>query len=103
MKKQLGEAQNTRSNTEQELHAAEEELASTQKTQQADEKYLEELKQSCAAKASEWAVRQKSAGEETAAIEKAKGILSEGVKVLLQTSTRRTTTKVLSAEETARS
>merc|ERR1719465_128894 len=39
-------------------------------------------------KATEWATRQKQAGEETAAIQKAKEILSEGVKVFLQTSSR---------------
>merc|ERR1719287_275465 len=51
---------------------------------------------SCETKATEWAARQKQAGEETAAIEKAKEILSEGVKVLLQTSSR---VKSLAQEE----
>ena len=51
-------------------------------------RYLEELKASCSAKAAEWATRQKDAGEEMAAIAKAKEILAEGVKVFLQTSTR---------------
>merc|ERR1719287_34582 len=51
---------------------------------------------SCETKATEWAARQKQAGEETAAIEKAKEILSEGVKVLLQTSSK---VKSLAQEE----
>ena len=55
-----------------------EELAETQKSLAADEAYLAELNQSCAAKAAEWAARQKQAAEEQAAIEKAKEILADG-------------------------
>ena len=55
-----------------------EELAETQKSLAADEAYLSELNTSCAAKASEWAARQKQAAEEQAAIEKAKEILADG-------------------------
>merc|ERR1719498_433081 len=87
-KKQLGEAQLTRSATEEELHGAEAALAETKKTLATDTKYLEDLHTSCETKAKEWAAREKQAGEETAAIMKAKEILSEGVKVFLQTSTR---------------
>merc|ERR1719502_966718 len=87
-KKQLSEATQTRSTTEEEQYAAETSLTETSETLAADTKYLEELKQSCSMKATEWAARQKQAGEETAAIEKAKEVLSEGVKVFLQTSTR---------------
>merc|ERR1719183_898768 len=87
-KKQLSEATLTRSTTTEELNTAQASLGETKTTLEADEKYLEELKQSCTTKATEWAARQKQASEETAAIEKAKGILSEGVKVLLQTSSR---------------
>merc|ERR1719181_2021412 len=87
-KKQLSEATLTRSTTTEELHSAEASLSETKTTLEADEKYLEELKQSCTEKATQWAARQKQAGEETAAIEKAKGILSEGVKVFLQTASR---------------
>lgn len=101
-KKQLSDATLERSNTEESLHQATASLAEEQKTLSEDKKYLEELNQSCAAKASEWAVRQRSAGEETAAIEKAKGILSEGVKVFLQTSRRVTTTNDLTEESSAR-
>jgi len=87
-KKQLGEATLQKSTTEEELHAAESALTGTKETLAADSKYLAELNQSCSTKAAEWAARQKQAGDETAAIEKAKGILSEGVKVLLQTSVK---------------
>jgi chromosome segregation ATPase len=86
--KQLSEATLTRSTTEEELHTAEASLSETEETLAADTKYLEELKQSCTTKATEWAARQKQAAEETAAIQKAKDILSEGVKVFLQTSSR---------------
>jgi len=88
MKKQLGESTLQKSTTEEELHAAEEDLTSTKKVLADDKSYLEELTQSCSAKASEWAIRQKDASEETAAIMKAKEILSTGMKVFLQTSTR---------------
>merc|ERR1719443_2303979 len=86
--KQLSEATLTRSTTEEELHSADASLSETEETLAADTKYLEELKQSCTMKATEWAARQKQAAEETAAIQKAKEILSEGVKVFLQTSSR---------------
>jgi chromosome segregation ATPase len=87
-KKQLSEATLQRSTTTEELNSAEASLSETKTTLEADEKYLSELKQSCTTKASEWAARQKQASEETAAIQKAKDILSEGVKVFLQTSSR---------------
>jgi len=87
-KKQLGEDTLTRSTTEEELHAAEGALTEAQATLAADTKYLAELRQSCATKAAQWEQRQKGASEETAAIEKAKSILTEGVKAFLQTSTR---------------
>merc|ERR1719379_434548 len=54
-KKQLSEATQTRSTTEEEQHSAEIALAETQETLAADTKYLEELKQSCSMKATEWA------------------------------------------------
>merc|ERR1719506_3325377 len=69
--KQLSEATLTRSTTEEELHSAEASLSETEETLAADTKYLEELKQSCTTKATEWAARQKQAAEETAAIQKA--------------------------------
>merc|ERR1719217_279840 len=95
-KKQLSEATLTRSTTEEELHSAETSLVETKETLAADEKYLAEVKQDCETKGKEWAMRQKQAGEETAAIEKAKEVLAEGVKVFLQTSTK---LRVKSADE----
>merc|ERR1719261_2241431 len=95
-KKQLGEATLTRSTTEEELKSAETSLTETKEVLAADEKTLAEVKMDCEAKAKEWAMRQKQAGEETAAIEKAKEVLAEGVKVFLQTSTK---LRVKSADE----
>jgi len=77
-------ASTERSATEQALGEAQQQLASTQNTVKADEAYLADLKQNCAAKASEWETRQKDATEEVAVIEKAKSILSEGVTAFLQ-------------------
>merc|ERR1719379_2538969 len=68
--------------------SAEEELAATKKTLADDEKYLEDLKQSCSMKATEWATRQKDAAGELAAIAKAKEVLESGVKVFLEVSSK---------------
>merc|ERR1719321_2593180 len=57
-KKQLSQATQTRSTTEEEQYSAETSLTETQETLAADTKYLEELKQSCGTKATEWAARQ---------------------------------------------
>merc|ERR1719181_287902 len=84
MNKRLGEATNQRTNTEETKHAASAELSETTAGEKSDQEYLASLKQDCAAKATEWAARQKSAAEEVAVIEKAKDILSSGVKVFLQ-------------------
>jgi len=91
MKKQLGEATRTRSVTQEELHQAEASLTQTQTTLKADEDYLAQLNMDCSTKASQWSERQKNAGEETAAIEQAKSILADGVKVFLQTASRTVT------------
>merc|ERR1719375_1713142 len=84
MQKRMSAATNERSSTEETMHAATEELEETKKSKAADEAYLADLKMDCAAKAKEWEERQKSVGEELAAIAKAKDILSEGVSVFLQ-------------------
>merc|ERR1719390_439102 len=102
-KKQLSQATQTRSTTEEEQHAATTSLTETEETLAADTKYHEELKQSCSMKATEWAARQKQAGEESAAIEKAKEVLSEGVKVFLQMSARLTTKSTLDGDTDSRS
>jgi chromosome segregation ATPase len=88
MKKQLSEATQQKSATQEALHTAESDLATTQKTLADDEKYLAELKSSCSAKAAEWEERQKDAAGEMGAIAKAKEVLSEGVRVFLQQTTR---------------
>merc|ERR1719428_1630170 len=84
MQKRMTAATNERSSTEENMHAASAELEETKKSKVADEAYLSDLKMDCAAKATEWAERQKSVAEELGAIAKAKEILSDGVKVFLQ-------------------
>merc|ERR1719235_2938649 len=67
---------------------AEGDLAETSKTKAADEAYVATLKGECETKSAEWAERQKSATEEMAVIEKAKEILTSGVKAFVQVSTK---------------
>merc|ERR1719409_2438286 len=88
MKKRMSEATTEKSGLEEAKASAEEELSSTKKTLADDEKYLEELTQSCSMKAEEWATRQKDAAGELAAIAKAKEVLESGVKVFLQVSSK---------------
>merc|ERR1719515_679446 len=88
MQKRMSEATTEKSSLESAKASAEEELAATKKTLADDTKYLEELKQSCSMKATEWATRQKDAAGELAAIAKAKEVLESGVKVFLQVSTK---------------
>merc|ERR1719271_2232621 len=80
----MSEATNLRSGTEETKAGAAEELQETTASEASDQAYLADLKQNCAAKATEWSERQKSAAEEVATIEKAKEILSSGAKVFLQ-------------------
>jgi len=63
-------------------------LVETEKSKAADEEYASTLKTECEAKASAWEARQKSAAEEMGAIEKAKTILVEGVTAFAQVSSR---------------
>merc|ERR1719271_1157374 len=88
MKKRMSEATTEKSGLEDAKATAEEELSSTKKTLADDEKYLEDLKQSCSMKAKEWATRQKDAAGELAAIAKAKEVLESGVKGFLQVSSK---------------
>jgi chromosome segregation ATPase len=88
MEKRMSAATTEKSGLEETEASASEELAATKKTLADDEKYLEELKQSCSMKAAEWATRQKDAAGELAAIAKAKEVLESGVKVFLQVSTK---------------
>merc|ERR1719463_469580 len=64
--------------------AANGELVATKKAKAADEEYATTLKTDCETKASEWEQRQKDATEEMAVIEKAKDILTSGVKAFVQ-------------------
>merc|ERR1719299_276323 len=88
MQKRMSEATTEKSSLESSKASAEEELVATKKTVADDEKYLEELKQSCSMKAQEWATRQKDAAGELAAIAKAKEVLESGVKVFLEVSSK---------------
>merc|ERR1719191_770819 len=64
------------------------EKAAVEKTLAADQEFLASLKMDCESKAKEWAIRQESAAEEAAVIEKAKEILTSGVKVFVQVSAK---------------
>merc|ERR1719473_687051 len=70
----------------EELNQAKADQQETMAAKAADEKYLGELKHECEETAAGWAARQESAKAEMEAINKAIGILSEGVRVLLQVS-----------------
>merc|ERR1719163_325175 len=88
MQKRMSAATTEKSGLEEAKSSAEEELAATKKTLADDEKYLEELTQSCSMKAKEWATRQKDAAGELAAIAKAKEVLESGVTALLEVSSK---------------
>jgi len=91
MSKRMSEASAEKSSNEEAKANAEEELAATQKSVSADSTALETIRRDCSSKAAEWDARQKSAGEEIGAIEKAKEILATGVKVFLQVTAKSTT------------
>merc|ERR1719301_385084 len=74
--------------TTEELNKAKEDLGTTEAAKAADEKALAELKHDCETAAAAWAERQESASAEMAAINKAIEVLSEGVRVLLQTGSK---------------
>merc|ERR1719420_1689296 len=74
----------------EELNNAKGDLTATKASKAADEKYLAELKHECEETAANWAERQESAKAEMEAINKAIEILSEGVRVLLQTGSHAT-------------
>merc|ERR1719160_1952471 len=72
----------------EEMSEAKGDLGETEASKAADEKALAELKHDCEESAANWAERQESAKAEMSAINKAIEVLSEGVRVLLQTGTR---------------
>merc|ERR1719313_2921779 len=80
----LGTANSGKAAATEAQSKAEGELAETSKTKAADEEYAATLKTECETKATEWAERQKSANADMAVIEKAKEILTSGVKAFVQ-------------------
>merc|ERR1719163_2220749 len=87
-KARLRDATAQRQRDEEAKAEAAEEVESVKKSKAADELFLKDLKRACAEKSAQWAARQKSAAEEIAAVEKAKDILTSGVKVFLQVQKR---------------
>merc|ERR1719428_2583988 len=83
-KSKVSDAQATKAAHTEDSGKAKGELAEVKKAKLADVIYLDDLKLQCSQAAAEWAERQKSAKGEIAAIEKAKDILTSGVKVLVQ-------------------
>merc|ERR1719408_293832 len=81
--------------TTEELNTAKGDLGETEASKAADEKALAELKKECEESAANWAARQESASAEMAAINKAIEVLSEGVRVLLQTKSSKRSRNVL--------
>merc|ERR1719440_1276862 len=84
----LGTANSGKAAATEAQSKAEGELAETSKTKAADEEYAATLKGDCETKAAEWSEREKSANEEMAVIEKAKEILTSGVKAFVQINTK---------------
>merc|ERR1719386_423149 len=84
----LSTAKKSKGMNEQAKADASQKLVETTKSKAADEEYASTLKTECESKASAWEVRQKSASEEMGAIEKAKEILVGGVKAFVQVSTK---------------
>merc|ERR550514_2332480 len=96
LKDQLASATGTKASTGEALGKAKGDLAGVEKSKAADEAYVSQTTLDCKAKADEWAERTKDKDAETAAIEKAKTILAEGVTAFLQTSTK---TKVVDEDD----
>jgi len=92
---QISTAKSALGLTTEELNKAKADLGETEASKAADEKTLAELKKSCEEAAANWAARQESASAEMAAINKAIEVLSEGVRVLLQTKSTKRSKNVL--------
>merc|ERR1719333_1450852 len=92
---QISTAKSAAGLTAEELNKAREDLGATEAAKAADEKALAELKHECETAAAGWAERQESASAEMAAINKAIEVLSEGVRVLLQTGSKSKSRNVL--------
>jgi len=85
--------------TTEELNKAKADLGETEASKAADEKTLAELKHDCEESAANWAARQESASAEMGAIDKAIEVLSEGVRVLLQTKSTKRSRKSLDEDQ----
>merc|ERR1719420_861058 len=83
-KEALGAASAAKAQAAEDQAKAEGDLVEVTKTKGADESYSKELRGECETTATEWEARQKSAQGEMGALAKAKEILSEGVKALVQ-------------------
>merc|ERR1719473_410954 len=92
---QISTAKSALGLTTEELNKAKADLGETEASKAADEKALAELKKDCEEAAAGWAARQESAQAEMAAINKAIEVLSEGVRVLLQTKSSKRSRNVL--------
>merc|ERR1719240_1209835 len=84
LKEKLGDAKSSMATTTEETGKAKGELEETKKSKAADETYSATLKQECEETSVQWADRQKDAKGELAAIDKAKEILVDRVKVFVQ-------------------
>jgi len=84
MSKRKAAASTERSRHQETEQQAQGDLEETKQSLATDQAYLKELRASCEAKGEEWAQRQKDVQGEIGAIEKAKEILANGVKVFLQ-------------------
>merc|ERR1719191_483461 len=87
-KSKLSSNTKLKAEAEQASEEASGELTETEKTKAADEEYMTTLKQECQAKAVEYEETMKSGKAETAAIEKASTILSEGVTAFVEVKSR---------------
>merc|ERR1719261_1700905 len=87
-KESLSAASAAKAQAAEDQAKAEGDLVEVTKTKSADQSYSNELRGECEAKATEWEARQKSAKGEMGALAKAKEILAEGVKALVQVKSR---------------
>merc|ERR1719408_56500 len=85
---QISTAKSALGLTTEELNKAKGDLGATEAAKAADEKALAELKHECETTAAGWAERQESTSAEMSAINKAIEVLSEGVRVLIQTGAK---------------
>merc|ERR1719321_1107588 len=83
-KESLSAAGKTKAQAGEDQAKAEGDLVQVTKTKASDQEYSNTLRGECEAKATEWEARQKSAQGEMAALDKAKTILADGVKALVQ-------------------